>query len=368
MKSEKSKQKLKTTIQTKREPQIKQILLENLNLTLLTPFQNNSTKLQVQCNQCKRIYETTYFNLYQCPHPCIHCYPRDQGFSKHEKEILTFIKEILPTVEFYENYRGLSTDSDIVELDIYIPDLKIAIEYNGLYWHSEKFKSKTYHLNKLNICKKYNIQLIQIFEDEWLFKKEIVKARLKHILHNQSIKSIYARKCTIKEIDPKTKNEFLEKYHIQGYDNSTIKLGAFYNHELVAVMTFSKGNISKGSIVKQNTWELNRFCSNYEYHIPGIASKLLEHFKRNYEWDQIFSYADLRWSTGNLYTQLGFPFSHSTPPNYWYIKNFQRIHRFNLRKRPDEPKDIPEWMLRQKEGYERVWDCGNLKYILDNKK
>ena len=147
-----------------------------------------------------------------------------------------------------------------------------------------------------------------------------------------------------------------------------IKLGAFYNNELISVMTFGKGNISKGSKPKENVWELNRFCSNSSYHIPGIASKLLTYFKRNYQWKEIFSYADKRWSNGNLYNKIGFDLVGETGPNYWYIQNsmFKRIHRFNLRKTKDDPKNIPEWILRQSEGYFRIWDCGSLKFTLTN--
>jgi len=256
-----------------------------------------------------------------------------------------------------------------LEIDIYIPYKKIAFEFDGLYWHSE-LKSNdpvNNHLQKTNLCKEKGIQLIHIFEDEWIFKKEIVKSRLKQILRiNQNVVRIHARKCEIKEIEPKVKNEFLEKFHIQGKDASKIKLGAFYDNELISVMTFGKGNISKGSKAIEGIWELNRFCSNNNYHIPGIAGKLLSHFKKNYEWKEIFSYADRRWSTGNLYYKLGFELDHITNPNYWYLKGFERIHRFNLRKTKDEPKDIPEWILRQKEGYLRIWDCGNLKFSTKN--
>ena len=171
-----------------------------------------------------------------------------------------------------------------------------------------------------------------------------------------------SRKCKIKEIDSKSKNEFLEKYHLQGSDRSSIKLGSFYENKLVAVMTFSKGSIAKGSKAQEGVWELNRFCTNYEYHIPGIASKLLTHFKRNYEWKEIFSYADRRWSQGDVYYKLGFELEKETAPNYWYVKGIERIHRFNLRKRPDEPKDIPERVLRAEEGYLRIWDYGHLKF------
>jgi hypothetical protein len=159
----------------------------------------------------------------------------------------------------------------------------------------------------------------------------------------------------------------LNKYHIQGKDNSNIKLGAFYNNELISVMTFSLGSIAKGSKSIKGIYELSRFCSNYNYHIPGIASKLLTYFKQNYDWKEIFSYADRRWSNGNLYKKIGFQLWSITKPNYFYIKGLNRIHRFNLRKRPDEPKDITEWVLRQNEGYYRVYDCGHLKFIMENK-
>jgi len=132
-------------------------------------------------------------------------------------------------------------------------------------------------------------------------------------------------------------------------------------------MTFSKGSISKGSKNIDGVYELSRFCSNSNYHIQGIASKLLSHFKRNYEWKEIYSYADRRWSQGNVYDKIGFELSHITKPNYFYIGGgIDRIHRFNLRKRPDEPKDIPEWVLRQGEGYHRIWDCGHYKFIMIN--
>jgi len=329
------------------------------------------------CLKCNNIFKTCWNNIQQ-GYFCPTCYPRNKG-SYAEKEIFEFIKSL----NILKNNKDLIIESSIwkiikpLELDIYIPDLKIAIEYDGIWYHSEEcdfhlinekhpYSIQTYHLYKTQRCEELEIQLIHIFEDEWLFKQEIVKSRLKQILGVNSGNRIHARKCTIEEISASLKNSFLELFHIQGKDSSNIKLGAFFDDELISVMTFSKGNISKGSKSKEGIWELNRFCSDFRYHIPGIAGKLLNHFKKNYEWVEIFSYADRRWSQGNLYYKLGFELISKTGPNYWYVKNNRRIHRFSLRKRPDEPKDISERILRLKEGYGIIWDCGSLRFRLLN--
>ncbi len=335
--------------------------LNLLNLEFADEIYINSLfEHNFKCLKCNNVFKSLWGYIQQEYGLCPICYPRNQGTSKIENEIIDFIKLNI-NLEIIENSREIINPK---ELDIYIPDKKVAIEFNGLYWHSEEFKDFKYHLDKTKICIEKDIQLVHIFEDEWIFKKDIVKSRLKQILGVNDSQRIHARKCQIKEIDSKTKNEFLEQFHIQGKDNSVIKLGSFYNNELVSVMTFSHGNISKGSKYVKDIWELNRFCSNSNYHIPGIASKLLKYFQRNYEWIEIFSYADRRWSQGNVYYQLGFELDSITKPNYWYLKGGKRIHRFSLRKRPDEPKDVTEIELRIKDGYKIIWDCGSIKFII----
>ncbi|MFW6282352.1 MAG: DUF7487 domain-containing protein [bacterium] len=340
------------------------ILFEQLEIELLDSEYVNAHHLHNwKCLKCGNSFKQVW-NSIQQGYLCPGCYPRGQGFSKQELEVNEFIKSL--------GFDTIVKTRKIIhpkEIDIYIPDKNIGIEYNGLYWHTEEMgKYKTYHLDKTISCKENGVKLIHIFEDEWIFKQDIIKERLKYILNkNEDRIKVYARQCVIKEIDASTKNKFFEKYHLQGKDSSRIKLGAFYGNELVSVMTFSHGNISKGSTFNENIWELNRFATNYNYHIPGIASKLLTYFKRNYEWKEIFSYADKRWSNGNLYYELGFNYEHDTEPNYWYIKDFQRFHRFGLRKREDESKDITEYELRSKEGYCRLWDCGSMKFRLLNK-
>lgn len=339
-------------------------ILDYCNIELLEPFKGMIKQHKYKCKKCGNIFSMS-FNTIRLGEKCQNCFPRKTQYqSSYEKEIIAFLNSEI-TTNIVKNSRQLISP---YEIDIFLPENKLAIEFDGLWYHSEQGPNSInscYHLNKTNECEKKNIRLIHIFEDEWIFKQDIVKERLKYIFGNDKEK-IYARKCEIKEISAQEKNKFLDNFHIQGKDISSINLGLYYNDILVSVMTFSKGNIAKGSKSKDGVWELNRFCSDYNYHVVGGAGKLLKHFQRNYKWIKIFSYADRRWSNGNLYYKLGFDLYSITRPNYWYVKGIQRIHRFNLRKRPDEPKDIPEWVLRNKEGYYRIWDCGNLKFLLNN--
>ena len=290
---------------------------------------------------------------------CPKC-PVQYHISKQEQELQNFLKQ---HIDIECNDRSIISP---YELDIVIPSKNIAIEYNGLYWHSEqRGKDRNYHLNKYNMCKDKGYRLIQIFEDEWLTKQDIVKSRLKHILGFRD-RTVFARKCTIREIVPNVARDFINKYHIQGYHGCNVKLGLFYNDELVSVMTFAKPSISKGRSNKEDVFELSRFCSSCA--VTGAAGKLLKYFTRNYIVKELYTYADLRWSDGNLYKQLGFIEGKQTPPNFWWNINGIRKHRFGYRKdvlnkRLDSfDPDITGYQNMINNGYDRVWDCGNLKY------
>jgi len=318
----------------------------------------------VTCKNC-----TNRFTSHSRDLRCYSCNPKIKGFSKEEKELKSYLVDELK-LNVIENDRKILHRK---EIDFLIPEFNIGIEYNGLYWHSElEGKTKNYHLDKTVLANKNGISLIHIFSDEWLNKGDIVKGRLQNIFNKINTK-IYARKCNIVEIKPKIKDVFLNKYHIQGKDRSSVKLGAYYNDELVAVMTF--GNTrralgSKNNIVGE--YELIRFCTNYNYSVAGIASKLLKHFIRKYNPKSIISYADRRWtlnSMDNLYTKIGFNLTSISSPGYWYLDDYlYRLHRFNFRKNVlvengSDPNKT-EWEIMQEEGYTRVWDCGQFKYEL----
>jgi hypothetical protein len=253
------------------------------------------------------------------------------------------------------------------ELDIFIPDKNIGIEFDGLYWHSETvIKNKNYHLDKTEKCKKKGIQLLHIFEDEWAFKENIVKSVLLSKLGIYENR-IYARKCEVKEINTNLKNSFLNENHLQGRDLSSIRLGLFYNDELVSVMTFGKRKITGA----EPKLELIRFASKLNTQVIGGASKLFKYFLKNYDFSEILSYADRRWSNGNFYEKLGFRLDHISRPNYWYIKNGKREHRVNYQKHKlsnllekyDESLTEYENMLNNR--YHRIWDCGNYVFVFN---
>jgi hypothetical protein len=254
------------------------------------------------------------------------------------------------------------------ELDIYIPDRNIAIEFNELYYHSEmNGKNKSYHLNKTINCDKKGIRLIHIFDDEWIKKKDIVLKRLLNIL-GKTDSRIYARNTTIKEITKEEKNKFLNETHIQGSDKSTIMLGSYYHDELIAVMTFLKPRFALGNKKKeQDKYELSRYATKNISYIGG-ASKLLSYFIKIYKPKSIISFADRRWSVGNLYEQLGFKKVNNGSPNYWYLNGYsERLHRFNFTKQRIINKfggdsNLTEWDNMRAMGYDRIWDCGSLKY------
>lgn len=327
----------------------------------LEEFEGVMTPYYWKCKFCGRVF-FSYITYRRCPK----CNPIQKPTSNKEKELIDFIQS---------NYSGeiqLNTKKIItpMELDVYIPDLNLAVEFNGIYWHSElQGKDKNYHLLKTENCEKVGIKLIQVYEHEWDENKELVKRMLLNRIGLKG-KKIRTAKCLIKEIDSKTKNQFLQKYHIQGKDTSSIKLGAYYNDELLGVMTFSKPSRAKGKKYKSLEFELSRFSVNYDYSVYGLAGKMLKYFKMNYDWNEIYTYADRRWSQGNMYEKLGFTFDKDTPPNYWYIVDKKIYHRFVFRK-SELPKflkeydeELTEWENMKLGGFDRIWDCGNKKYTL----
>ena len=325
----------------------------------LQDYTDRKKQYRWKCVKCGHQWyqniHTNYINNEQTYIPrCLNCYPYSDGFSNLQKQIVQFIKDIT-NVQLVENNRQIIKP---YELDIYIPQKNIGIQFDGVYWHSDQIKPNDYHLMKTELCKEKGIQLIHIFQDEWLYKQNIVKDRIKN--------RIFARKCVIKEIKSSICNQFLQINHIQGHDNSKIRLGLFYNNQLISVMTFSKPRFNRNY-----EYQLVRFASKLGIQVVGGASKLLKYFQRKYQPKNIISYADRRYSNGKLYYALGFQFLNNSEPNYWWIKNNQTYSRYQCQKHKLKQllgqdkfnPQLSEFQNMYLNGYNKLYDCGNMVFI-----
>lgn len=253
---------------------------------------------------------------------------------------------------------------------VLLTDERVGIYIVNFATDVEKNIGKYANLEKLEEYNKKGIRLLFFYQDEWINNKNLIVKKIKHISKIDCGEKIYARKCLVRCITSKEKSNFLSKYHIQGNDNSSIFLGAFYEDNLVAVMTFSKPRIAVGGRINEmGSMELVRFATCDDYHVVGIASKLLTFFERENPNKMIYSFADRRWSIGNLYEKMGFKLESVNPPDYFYIINGSRKHRWNYRKDilrntlPSYNPDMTEYQNMLNAGYDRIWGCGTIKYI-----
>jgi very-short-patch-repair endonuclease len=332
--------------------------LDNLELSC-DNLKNNT--LSINCNKCQTTFQITKQYFYDCKFHheiCPTCYPRNFKTSNAQIEIYDFLKSF--NIDCVLNKQVGKYQADILS-----EKHKIIIEYDGLYWHSEQVldsinKSKFKSLDKMKFYNSLGYECITIFEDEWKFNSEIVKSRLLSIF-KQIKKKIHARECVVREISSRDANKFLNQHHLQGSGRSNVRLGAFFNNQLVAVMTFT--NSSPSRKVKQI--ELDRFASIKNHIINGIASKMFKYFIKKYEPDSVVTYSNRRWGGGTVYKNMGFKFDSETKPSYWYFKpnEGKRIHRYTLRKNKNDDQTKTEVENRLEQGYYRIWDCGNYKWV-----
>ena len=293
----------------------------------------------------------------------------DPGFKKGstsngEQEMYKWICSILPDEYIRNNDRKTLGK----ELDIYIPARNLAIEYHGLYWHaqetlSKKGHSKYYHLEKMDLANAANINLLQIFEDEWLYKKEIVKSIIKAKLGIFDT-IVYGRKTTIQPVSKKDSDLFLDDNHLQGKCIGK-SFGLYSNEELVCMITVGKSRFD-------SSHEIYRFASKIGHKIIGGFSKLLVVAKEHLGVEQLSTYADMRYSNGETYKKFG-EFVRTTNPGYFWVnpsKNI-RINRFSTMKHKlakllgakFDPTKTENYNM-ENAGYLKIYDCGNHLYLV----
>lgn len=295
--------------------------------------------------------------------------------SSMEDEVYELIRTCRPDLEIITNTRKVISP---LELDIYIPKLKLAFECNptithnsttGMTWLGTKPKSKHYHYDKSVACVEQGVFLFHIFGYEWKYRHSIIISMIKNLIDANSEK-IYARKCVVKEVPVNVANDFLELNHRQGNTVSKIRLGLYYNDELVSLMTFGKMRSTMGTDNSDLTdcWELSRFCSKLNTTVIGGASKLFKHFCKNYNPNRIRSFSDNSHTKGNLYLDLGFDRIRVSKPSYVWVnaKTDQAYHRMNAQKRNikrflgDDNIDLSETevQIMSAHGFVQVYDSG----------
>jgi transposase len=294
-----------------------------------------------------------------------------------------FVKVSKPVVDIVEDirtyYQGpVETNNRTVldkgyELDIFLPEKNIAIEFHGLYHHvfrpglssPAQRKDQSYHINKLKGCQDKQIHLMQFFSDEWEEKRSIVLSMIRSKIGSTT--KIYAKQCQVVMIDKEKKKQFLKDNHIQGNDNSSKYFGLTHEGKLVAVMTFCPIRFKSKTYTAD--WELSRFACLQNHTIVGGFSKLLHHSEYNGITGTIVSYADRRWSNGNVYLKNNFVLRKTNPPAYYYVKNGEwtkRYSRMMFQKKMINAKEgQTEFDRMQELGYSKIFDCGTLSFVLN---
>lgn len=291
---------------------------------------------------------------------CLKCSPLNYTVSGLERQVADYVRSF--DIEPECTNRTLIKPK---QLDIVVHEHKLAIEFNGLYFHSDATKSIKYHQEKSLETRNKGYHLLHIWEDDWVSRQEIMKSIISGFLNEHA--RIYARNCKIEHIDTKESREFMEKSHIQGFVSASLYFGLKYNDELVLLMSFTRK--------EDNKWELSRLCSKLHTSVIGGASKLFAHFIKVYKPKSITTYCDLSIFPGSIYLKLGFELKHLTYPQYWYYNpsiGVKRLHRRSFQKKillksnPD-CSNLSEKDIMMMNGYYRVYGCGNFVYEWINK-
>lgn len=274
------------------------------------------------------------------------------NISKAETELQDLLRDLVP---IETNIRTVIPPK---ELDIYIPSLKIAIEFNGNYFHSDVFKDKNYHSDKTKACAEKGIQLIHVWSDE---DPITVHRMLAHKLGVSQQRRVSGNKTTVHQITNKEAFPFLNANHIQGQASGTYYLGLKEksSQELVAVMVLKR---------TKDTLSLERYATNAI--VMGGQSKILAYVDKNIPHTKMVTFADLSISNGSLYEKSGWVKDKVLPPDYRYLVNGKREHKFNyrLKRFREDPnlkfeEGLSESQLAKLNNLPKVYDCGKVRYV-----
>ncbi len=314
-------------------------------------------------------YKTTFYNFKGHDNRCPEC--TGYGSSKAEKEVRDWVGQFFPKTDKLVLRYDPKNYKKYLELDVYVEELKLAIEYNGLHWHCDKYKDKTSHHDKMKLANSLGIRVINIFEDEWLERQNQVKGYIKSVLGKNEIK-LFARKTELLKVPKSEAKKFLEDNHIQSSTNFEIALGLYFDNELVAVMT---GGLHHRQ-GHRDVFVLNRLAFKSNVSVAGGSSKLLKGllaYTKKRGFQKLLSWSDNRISEGRVYESLGFTLKseHGPDYSYWLEGTQNRISKQSCQKKELIKKGAKGTMANtEKElaltlGLHRIWDCGKKAWAID---
>ena len=325
----------------------------------LAEYEGSNTNIQIICAKHGPFWQLPMVHWIggNCP-KCAQC------SSKPEEELLELLRCWRPDLQWLERNRKLIRPK---ELDIYCPELGLALEFNGSVWHSEKFQAnRLYHRQKSLACAARGVKLLHIWE--WQWRDPLQRLRVLSVLRNALglTQALGARKLQLGEIEPALSRELQECWHVQGSVGATHHLALWDGPEPRALMTFGRPRYSQA-----REWELLRYCSAPGYRVVGGASKLLKHFTRQYS-SSVMTYASLDRTNilDCMYTKLGFVFDGFTEPGYCWVKGSKRISRYQAQAKkihkilPEVDLGLSEARRMQDLGYHRLYDAGNARFVL----
>ena len=250
-----------------------------------------SDNITYKCNICGNIWSTSESSpqFIRCQH-CIH-----KAISSMEKDIVRYITE-------KSSYNIIENDRDVLngkELDIYIPTCKLAIEFNGVYWHSTLFKDKHYHISKTRVCNEHDIRLIHINEYEWINNTSICKSVILSAL-NVYDRYIDVNNCTICEICDNEFKNFAYENNITKYKTCGMKYGMYYNDELVSIFGLRK---------LKNKYIIKNYCNKLFTHIDSFR-----YFVNYFDMYDLVICIDISKESDNNYIDCGFTLQNTLEP------------------------------------------------------
>ena len=324
----------------------------------ISEYQNNRTILSFKCKKHLYQFQSCMEWISKEYNQCVRC--REYGTSKGEKEIREYVKSmnIIVQPEDKSNKEQINP----LELDIFVPEKNIAIEHNGIYYHSEKYVEKNYHFNKFQLCKNKNIKLLQFFEDEWRDKQDICKSIIKNRL-GLIINKLFARKLKLIESDKKNNfifKDFFKENHLQGNTVFTKAFGLINENGDLQIAI----SVRKPFTKKENCIEIARLASKIDTVVVGGCFRLL---KKCLKWckengiKKIITYSDCRYSWGETYQKYGFTFVGHTGIGYDYTYGQQRFGRFRFRAQNGKS----EKQVAEENKVYKIYNAGNFRWELN---